>query len=103
MRAEPDTLHLDRTLWVQYGGVDAHADGNELVLTARNDLDPEEVYCKVFNHFGRVLKLFTFEQGRWVDAATGAPPGPFDESLAGRITREECGKEPDQAAAATKE
>lgn len=81
MQANGNTLTFSRSLWVQYGGVDAAERGDELAVTG---LD-EDSFLKVFNHFGRVLKLYTFEDGRWVDTDTGLPAGDLDESQAGRL------------------
>ena len=75
------TLTFSRALWVQYGGVDATEQGARIVVTGRD----EDSYLKVFNHFGRVLKLYTFEGGRWIDTDTGMRPQPLDESQAGRL------------------
>jgi hypothetical protein len=83
MQVEGKTLIFGRTLWVQHGGVDVQARGAQLVVTGRDD----DSYLKVFNHFGRVHKLFTFEEGSWVDADTGLPAQGLDESQAGRLPR----------------
>lgn len=82
MEVADKTLAFDRGLWVQYGGVDVAEDGARIVVTGRD----EDSYLKVFNHFGRVLKLYTFEDGRWVDSDTGATPGGFDDHLAGYVS-----------------
>jgi hypothetical protein len=82
MQVSGKTLTFDRTLWVQYDGVDVQASGSQVAITGRD----EESYLKVLNHFGRVLKLYTFEDGRWVDADTGGAAQPFDETQAGRLT-----------------
>lgn len=81
MEVKERTLLLGSTVWVQHGGVDAEVRGDRLALTGRDD----DSYVKVLNHFGRVLKLYTFEGGRWVDADTGGPAQPFDESQAGHV------------------
>lgn len=81
MEVADKTLAFDRGLWVQYGGVDVAEDGARIVVTGRD----EDSYLKVFNHFGRVLKLYTFEAGRWVDADTGMAPQPLDEAQAGHL------------------
>ena len=82
MQVSGKTLTFDRTLWVQYDGVDVQASGSQVAITGRD----EASYLKVLNHFGRVLKLYTFEDGRWVDADTGGVAQPFDETQAGRLT-----------------
>ena len=74
-------LAFDKNLWVQFEGVRVKEAGGEIKLTARDD----EAYLKVFNHFGRVLKLFLFEDGKWVDSDTGLAAKPFDESQAGHL------------------
>jgi hypothetical protein len=81
MKVNGNTLTIGTTLWVQHGGVEVEERGGERVLRA----EEEDAYVKVLNHFGRVLKLYTFEGGRWVDADTGAAAQPFDESQAGRL------------------
>lgn len=81
MKVEGKTLRFDRTLWVECGEVESEEAEDERRVTARS----EEAYVKVLNHFGRVLKLFLFEGGRWVDADTGQEAGLFDESTAGHI------------------
>lgn len=74
-------LRFPRTLWVQYGGVKARDERDGLAVEG---VDAES-YVKVFNHFGRVLKLFTFEEGRWIDTDTGGEVTGLDESLAGHV------------------
>ena len=81
MKVSDKTLAFDKHLWVQFDGVDVKETGGEVKLTARD----EEAYLKVFNHFGRVLKLFIFENGQWVDSDTGLAAKPFDELQAGRL------------------
>jgi hypothetical protein len=82
MKLSQTVLEFDKTLWVHYGGgVEIKDKGTTLALTGKE----EEAYLKVLNHFGRVMKLYTFDDGRWVDAETGLPATPFDESLAGRL------------------
>ncbi len=81
MKVSDKTLAFDKNLWVQFDGVDVKKSGGEVKLTARD----EEAYLKVFNHFGRVLKLYVFEDGKWVDSDNGMPPRPFDESQAGHL------------------
>jgi hypothetical protein len=81
MQVRDKTIAFARGLWVQFGGVDVAERGDALAVTGRDD----ESYLKVLNHFGRVLKLYTFEDGRWVDAETGMAALPFDESQAGRL------------------
>jgi len=74
-------LRLPDTIWVQYGDVEVSRDGDEIVVLGKND----DAYLKVLNHFGRVLKLYTHESGKWEDADTGGPPTGFDMALAGRL------------------
>lgn len=74
-------LRLETTLWLQHGNVKIKVDGDFNLLEGEN----EDAYVKILNHFGRVLKLFTFENGVWEDAETGLPPTGFDASLAGRL------------------
>lgn len=81
MKVSDKTLAFDKNLWVQFEGVRVKEAGGEIKLTARDD----EAYLKVFNHFGRVLKLFIFEDGKWVDSDTGLAAKPFDESQAGHL------------------
>ncbi|HKI98087.1 MAG TPA: hypothetical protein VKB51_06390 [bacterium] len=81
MQVHDKTLTFDRSLWVQHGGVDVAEQEGRIVVTGRD----EDSYLKVFNHFGRVLKLYTFEAGRWVDADTGGPAQALDESQAGHL------------------
>ncbi len=84
MQVHEKTLTFDKTLWVRYGAVDVQQHGDTVIVTGRDD----DSYVKVFNHFGRVLKLFTFESGRWVDADTGMAAEAFDDSQAGRLPEE---------------
>lgn len=88
MQVEGKTLTIGKSLWVQYGGVDVTEQGDRLSLTGRD----EDAYLKVLNHFGRVLKLYTFEGGRWLDADTGLAAQPFDEAQAGRLPAAPAGK-----------
>ena len=81
MKVSDKTLAFDKHLWVQFDGVDIKETGSEVKLTARD----EEAYLKVFNHFGRLLKLFIFEDGKWVDSETGLAARPFDEAQAGHL------------------
>lgn len=81
MQVDGATLKIKRDLWAQYDGVDAVTKGDEIWLTGRE----EDAWLKVFNAFGRLLKLYTFEHGAWVDADSGGPPLPFDESQAGHL------------------
>lgn len=81
MQVDGKTLLIGKDVWAQHGGVDVAVRGNRIAYTAHGD----EPYVKVLNHFGRVLKLYTFEDGRWVDADTGVTAQPFDESQAGRL------------------
>jgi hypothetical protein len=84
MEVKGKKLQFARTLWVQFGGVKAH-EGKDTVSIEGVD---DESYLKVFNHFGRVHKLFTFEDGKWIDTDTGAEPTGLDESLAGHVAAE---------------
>jgi hypothetical protein len=81
MQVDGKTLAFDKSLWVQYGGVDVEERDGLCRVTGRE----EEGYLKVFNHFGRLLKLYTFEDGLWTDVDTGGAPLPFDESQTGRL------------------
>jgi hypothetical protein len=81
MQVHDKTISIDRSVWMQHGGVDVQERGGQIALTGRDD----DSYLKVFNHFGRVLKLYTFEDGRWVDADTGVAAQPFDDSQAGHL------------------
>ncbi|MBI3993947.1 MAG: hypothetical protein HY342_11790, partial [Candidatus Lambdaproteobacteria bacterium] len=74
MHCDGKTITFDRTLWVQHGEVDVEPRGDQVAVTPRND----DAFLKIFNHFGRVLKLFVVEQGAWVDADTGQAPGEVD-------------------------
>ena len=84
MLVHEKTLTFDKTLWVRYGAVDVQQHGDTVTIAGRDD----DSYVKVFNHFGRVLKLFTYESGRWVDADTGMAAEAFDDSQAGRLPEE---------------
>ena len=68
-------------IWVQHGGVTVVEKAGRITVEGLDD----ESYFKVFNHFGRVLKLFTFENGHWIDAETGLEAKGLDDSQAGRI------------------
>ncbi|MDH5753368.1 MAG: hypothetical protein OEZ59_13240 [Deltaproteobacteria bacterium] len=81
MKVSERTLEFDATLWVQHSGVDVARRGDNLAVTARE----EEAWLKVFNHFGRLHKLYIFEEGRWIDGDTGAPPEALDEAEAGHL------------------
>lgn len=72
-------LRLPATLWVQHGDVKISRKGEDILVEGKN----EDAYLKILNHFGRVLKLFTFESGIWEDAETGGLPTGFDTTLAG--------------------
>jgi hypothetical protein len=82
MQVDGNRLKFDKTLWVQYEGVDSAEEGDQLVVTARSD----DAYVKVFNQFGRLLKLYTFSNSHWIDSETGTEPAGFDERQAGRLT-----------------
>ncbi|MDH4246715.1 MAG: hypothetical protein OEW39_02735 [Deltaproteobacteria bacterium] len=81
MKVSGRTLEFDGSLWVQHAGVTVERHGGTVAVTATD----EEAYLKVFNHFGRLLKLYTFEGGRWVDTDTGGDPLPLDEFEAGHL------------------
>ena len=82
MKLSQTVLEFDKTLWVHYGGgVEVEDMGSTLALTGKE----EEAYLKVLNHFGRVMKLFTFSGGKWLDEETGLLPSTFDDSQAGRL------------------
>jgi len=81
MQVEGSKLKFEKTLWVQFEGVDTSEEGDLLVVQGRSD----DSYVKVFNQFGRLLKLFTFSNGRWVDSETNAEPTNLDLSQAGRL------------------
>jgi len=81
MQVEGSKLKFEKTLWVQFEGVDTSEEGDLLVVQGRSD----DSYVKVFNQFGRLLKLFTFSNGRWVDSETNAEPANLDLSQAGRL------------------
>ena len=81
LEAKGKKLRYSKTLWADYGGVRA-TEEKDLVSVEGVD---EDSYVKVFNHFGRVLKLYTFENGEWLDLETGAAPAALDESQAGRV------------------
>ena len=74
-------LRLPDTIWVQYGEVTISHQGDEILVKGNN----QDAYLKVLNHFGRVLKLYTHENGEWEDADTGGAPTGFDMTLAGRL------------------
>jgi hypothetical protein len=81
MQVEGSKLKFEKTLWVQFEGVDTSEEGGLLVVQGRSD----DSYVKVFDQFGRLLKLFTFSNGRWVDSETNAEPTNLDLSQAGRL------------------
>lgn len=81
MEVSGKTIKFSNTLWVQHGGVRVKNENKSVFVEGVDD----ESYLKVFNHFGRVLRLYTFEGGQWVDSATGATPTTLDESLAGQV------------------
>lgn len=81
MDAAGKTIRFPNTLWVQHGGVKVENQGDAVVVEGVD----EDSYLKVFNHFGRVLKLYTFENGKWVDPDTGSAPAVLDDSLAGHV------------------
>ena len=81
MKAKEDKLSFDKHLWVEYGGVEAEVKRKYITLTGKDD----DSYLKVLNNFGRLYKLYTFENGGWVDTDTGDKPDTLDENLAGRL------------------
>lgn len=81
MEISGKTIVFSNTLWVQHGGVRVKNEKESVLVEGVDD----DSYLKVFNHFGRVLRLYTFEEGQWVDSATGAAPTAMDESLAGQV------------------
>lgn len=81
MEVRGTEITIGSHIWVQYDGVKVQRQKNTLILTGQDD----DSYLKVFNHFGRLLKLYTFEGGRWVDAETGMDALPFDETQAGEL------------------
>lgn len=84
MKVEGDTLVLGRHVWVQHGGVAVEARADTLALSPADGAE-DAPWVKVLNPFGRVLRLYTYEDGRWQDAGTGGAPQPFEESEAGRL------------------
>jgi len=82
MKVDGNKLKFEKTLWVQFEGVDTSEEGTLVVVQPRSD----DAYVKVFNQFGRLLKLYTFANGQWIDSETGMAPTGFDESQAGRLT-----------------
>lgn len=81
MEVSGKTIKFSNTLWVQHGGVRVKNQKERVLLEGVDD----DSYLKVFNHFGRVLRLYTFEGGKWVDSATSTAPTALDESLAGQV------------------
>ena len=81
MEVAGKTIRFSNTLWVQHGGVKVENQGDAVAVEGVD----EDSYLKVFNHFGRVLKLYMFENGEWVDSATGSAPAVLDDSLAGHV------------------
>ena len=81
MEVSGKTIKFSNTLWVQHGGVRVKNEKDTVLVEGVDD----ESYLKIFNHFGRVLRLYSFEEGQWVDSATGATPTTLDESLAGQV------------------
>ena len=81
MDTDAKLLHFPKSLWVEHRGVQVSERAETVTVEGEN----EDSYLKVFNAFGRVLKLYTFEGGRWIDADTGGTPGPLDDREAGRL------------------
>ena len=81
MDTDAKQLHFPKSLWVEHRGVRV----SERAGTVTIEGVDEDSTLKVFNAFGRVLKLYTFEGGRWIDVDTGGPPGPLDDREAGRL------------------
>ena len=74
-------LRYSKTLWADFGGVRAMEEKDVVTIEGVD----EDSYVEILNHFGRVLKLYTFENGAWLDLETGAAPAGLDETLAGRV------------------
>ncbi len=81
MQVDGKTITFEKSLWVQFGGVEVSDDGERVALVGRD----EDSFLKVFNHFGRVLKLFVMEGERWIDTDTGQPAQSIDLSQAGHV------------------
>ena len=81
MDTDAKLLHFPKSLWVEHRGVQVSERADTVTVAGKN----EDSYLKVFNAFGRVLKLYTFEGGRWIDVDTGGAPGPLDDREAGRL------------------
>ena len=81
MEFDGKRISYAQEIWVQHGGVTVLEKAGRITVEGLDD----ESYFKVFNHFGRVLKLFTFENGHWIDTETGLEAKGLDDSHAGRI------------------
>ncbi len=81
MKIDGKRIRFAKELWVQTGGVKIVESGSERIVEGID----EDSYVKVLNHFGRAVKLFTFEDGRWMDSETGLESTGFDERIAGRV------------------
>ena len=81
MKIDGKRIRFAKELWVQTGGVKTAESGSERIVEGID----EDSYVKVLNHFGRALKVFTFEDGRWMDSDTGLESTGFDERIAGRV------------------
>ena len=81
MKIDGKRIRFAKELWVQTGGVKTVESSSERIVEGID----ENSYVKVLNHFGRALKLFTFEDGRWMDSETGLESTGFDERIAGRV------------------
>lgn len=81
MKIDGKKIRFAKELWVQTGGVKTVESGSERIVEGID----EDSYVKVLNHFGRAVKLFTFEDGRWMDSETGLESTGFDERIAGRV------------------
>ena len=57
MEVSGKTIKFSNTLWVQHGGVRVKNEKETVLVEGVDD----ESYLKIFNHFGRVLRLYTFE------------------------------------------
>ena len=68
MKIDGKRIRFAKELWVQTGGVKTEESGSERIVEGID----EDSYVKVLNHFGRALKVFTFEEVR---------PIPSDEEL----------------------
>jgi hypothetical protein len=82
MQANGARLQLDRTLWARWRNVHAWVEGGHLLAEPIND----RAEVTVYGPWGDALARFAFRRGQWRNAESGADPGEFDESLAGRVS-----------------